>query len=140
MKDLKEFLQHLSGICGRDTRYKEDAYLFVMTALSRAVQALEAPRHVTGSELLKGLQEEAEQQFGPMAKSVFEHWGVKNSLDFGHIVFNMVQEGILSKTDKDCLEDFRDGVFFENLFDGDSSYRLIEDEKIQAKDKDLSKK
>lgn len=105
-------------------RYKEDAYFFVMSSLGRVMERLDQPRHITGQELLKGIQEEAEDQFGPMAQAVFTHWGIKNSLDFGLIVFNMVQEGILSKTEHDKLEDFKDSVFFQNLFEPISGYRL----------------
>lgn len=105
MNALNDFYIRLSRILKEDSRYKEDAYLFVMAALGRAMQRLEMARHLTGHELLRGIQEEAEQEFGPMAAAVLEHWGVKNSLDFGHIVFNMVREGILSKTDEDALED-----------------------------------
>jgi len=96
----------------------------VMAALSRVMGRLEARRHITGHELLKGIQEEAADQFGPMAQTVFEYWGIKNSLDFGILVFNMVEVGILSKTDTDVIEDFRDTNFFGNLFDGESAYRL----------------
>jgi uncharacterized repeat protein (TIGR04138 family) len=127
MGELKDFLARLSRILQRDARYREDAYLFVMASLSRAVQTLTEPRHVTGQELLEGIRREAEEQFGPMAGSVFEHWGVKNSLDFGRIVFNMVHEGILSKTDTDSLDDFDDRVFFQKLFDGDAGYRLTDE-------------
>ena len=124
MPDLREFRHRLSSILDGDRRYKADAYLFVMAALDRAVRGLSQPRHVTGRELLAHIRIEADEQFGPMAATVFEHWGIKNSLDFGHIVFNMVQEGILSKTETDTLEDFRDTVFFKNLFDEVLGYRL----------------
>ncbi|MGH7198579.1 MAG: Minf_1886 family protein [Candidatus Omnitrophota bacterium] len=110
-------------------RYHQEAYVFVMAALSRSLRGLEKPRHVTGGELLRGIRQEAEERFGPMAAAVFEHWGVKNSLDFGRIVFNMVDEGILFKTETDTLEDFNDDVFFNTLFDHRSGYRLPEEEK-----------
>ena len=128
MDEAQDFFSRLSEILKQDTCYKQDAYFFVMASLSRAVRHLKAPRHVTGPELLKHIQEEAEEQFGPMAVTVFEHWGVKNSLDFGYIVFNMVREGILSKTEADALEDFKDAVFFQNLFDSVSGYRLQDEE------------
>ena len=124
MEQFKEFLHGLSHLLTRDDRYKEDAYFFVMSSLGRVMEQLDQPRHITGKELLKGIQEEAEDQFGPMAQAVFTHWGIKNSLDFGSIVFNMVQEGILSKTEHDKLEDFKDLVFFQNLFEPISAYRL----------------
>lgn len=136
MGDVKEFIARLARIEGQDPRYKQDAYFFVMTALGRAVRDFPEPRHVTGSELLAAIRQEAEHQFGPMSSTVFAHWGIKNSLDFGRIVFNMVREGILSKTERDALEDFNDSVFFENLFDHDAGYRLADEEGAL---KDLSK-
>ena len=129
---LKEFMNSVSDILKKDPRYKEEAYLFVMASLGRVMESLEQPRHITGQELLKGVQEEAEKQFGPMAQAVLTHWGIKNSLDFGHIVFNMVREGILSKTEQDTLDDFRDAVFFQNLFDQDLGYRLPNDKVISG--------
>ncbi len=137
MSDVRDFFSRLTRVIEADGRYKEEAYLFVMASLSRAVQDLKEPRHITGPELLDGIRFEAEQQFGPMARSVFEHWGIKNSLDFGRIVFNMVQEGILSKTETDTLEDFKDDVFFDKLFDHAAGYRLpIENDVL----KNISKK
>ena len=128
MGELNDFLKKLQTLLKEDQRFKEEAYFFVMASLGRALKALDNPRHVSGLELLKAVREEAEEQFGPMAGAVFHHWGVKNSLDFGMIVFNMVREGILSKTDEDRLEDFKDSVFFENLFDQDSGYPLGSDQ------------
>ena len=124
MNHLNDFLVRLRGILKKDRRFKEEAYLFVMAALSRALRDMDTPRHISGTELLASLREEAENQFGPMATTVFQHWGIKNSLDFGEIVFNMVREGLLSKTEDDRLEDFKDAVFFENLFDQVSGYQL----------------
>ncbi len=98
--------------------------MFVIAALGRAFRALKEPRHIAGAELLAAIREEAEEQFGPMSSNVFQYWGIKNSLDFGKIVFNMVREGILSKTEEDCLDDFKDVLFFDSLFDETLGYRL----------------
>ena len=117
MEPLKDFLTSLRRVLARDPRYKEDAYLFVMGSLVKTIEGLPQPRHITGRELLDGIRRNALDQFGPMADTVFEHWGIKNSLDFGRIVFNMIGEGILSKTETDALEDFADEVFFEKLRD-----------------------
>ena len=126
--DYGDFILRLSRILRADRRYGEEAYLFVMSALGKAIENLDKPRHITGRELLQFIRGEGEDQFGPMAATVFEHWGVKNSLDFGHIVFKMVGEGILSKTETDTLEDFNDAAFFQNLFDHAAGYRLADDE------------
>ncbi len=126
MQPLDDFFTCLSRILKKDPRYKEEVYFFVMNALNHCMERLEKPRHITGQELLKAVQREAEEQFGPMAATVFNHWGVKNSLDFGMLVFNMVGEGVLSKTETDRLEDFKSELFFNNLFNDESNYRLTE--------------
>ena len=123
---MDDFFLKLSKVLQDDSSYPEEAYYFVMGALDRVVRKLKAPCHVSGAELLSGIREEAEDQFGPMAITVFEHWGIKNSLDFGRIVFNMVEEGILLKAEADRLEDFQDEVFFDRIFDSHSAYRLSE--------------
>ncbi len=51
-----------------------------------------------------------------MAKIVLEYWRVKKTIDFGNIVFNMVQEYILSKTEEDNLKDFNEICDFEEVF------------------------
>lgn len=130
MNYLNDFFIRLNHTVKADPRFKEEAYLFVMASIGRALRGLETPRHITGSELLAAVREEAEDQFGPMASTVLHHWGIKNSLDFGVIVFNMVREGILSKADNDQPEDFKDSVFFENLFNQDSGYQLSKDQDV----------
>ena len=130
MNYLNNFFIRLNRTIKADSRFKEEAYLFVMASIGRALKGLEKPRHITGAELLAAIREEAEDQFGPMASVVLHYWGIKNSLDFGVIVFNMVREGLLSKADNDQQEDFKDSVFFENLFNQDSGYQLSEDQGV----------
>ena len=130
MNHLNSFFTRLGKILKEDPRFKEEAYLFVVASLSRALRDLEKPRHMSGTELLVSLRAEAKDQFGPMATTVFQHWGIKNSLDFGEIVFNMVREGLLSKTEDDQLDDFKDSVFFENIFDQVSGYQLNSEEAV----------
>jgi uncharacterized repeat protein (TIGR04138 family) len=73
-------------------------------------------RHITGQELLDGIRQFALQQFGPMAATVFEEWGLMNCRDFGDIVFNMVEISLLAKTDKDSRDDFQNGYDFTDAF------------------------
>lgn len=128
MAQARDCHERLSRVAARDGRYHEEAYSFVLFALDRAVRGLEAKRHVSGTELLRAIREEALDQFGPMVRTVLEHWGVKNSLDFGRIVFNMVEEGILLKSETDRLEDFEGVLDLESLFDTVAGYRLSEQE------------
>ena len=104
-----------------DTRFHRDAYGFMREALDFTQKLVGKEnqgkvRHVTGLELLDGLRQYALQQFGPMTTTVFEEWGIRNCRDFGEIVFNMVENGLLAKTEKDSREDFQDGYDFTDAF------------------------
>jgi uncharacterized repeat protein (TIGR04138 family) len=55
-------------------------------------------------------------QFGPMAATVFEEWGIRQCSDFGDIVFNMVKIGLLAKTETDTRADFQGGYDFTDAF------------------------
>jgi uncharacterized repeat protein (TIGR04138 family) len=108
-------------ILTRDTRFSRDAYTFVREALDYTQKLIgkEAQgqvRHVSGQELLDGIRQFALQQFGPMVMTVFEDWGVRNCRDFGEIVFNMVEIGLLAKTDRDTRDDFQHGYDFTEAF------------------------
>lgn len=119
MRHLGETLQRIEGIIERDCRYKANAYTFIMSALEYTVSSVPQTRHVSGRELIAGIRRFAVQQFGPMAKEVFNFWGIHATEDFGHIVFNLVGEGLLSKTDEDSIEDFRNGYDFKKVFEDD---------------------
>lgn len=110
------FLETMERIVQRDGRYKIDSYNFVLEALNYTVVKLEKPRHVTGKELLEGIKEYAKEQFSPMVRTVFEHWGITSTEDFGHIVFNLVDVKLLGKTEQDSIEDFKNGYSFEKVF------------------------
>lgn len=103
-------------ICEKVPRYKPDSYEFVMQALHFTQKKLKRQTHVTGKELSAGIREYVIEQYGPMAKTVLQHWGIIKTEDFGHIVFTMVAHKMLSKTDQDSLEDFKDVFDFEEAF------------------------
>ncbi len=106
----------LQTILARDPRYTFQAYAFVRAGLDYTVRRLEKPRHVSGQELLDGIREFALAEFGPMAKTVLNGWGVARTDDIGEIVFNMVESGLLGKTEKDSRADFANGYDFDEAF------------------------
>ena len=115
------FEEALVKIQGKDPRYHREAYLFVREALDHTQKTIGKDprgriRHVTGQELLAGIREFALQQFGPMAKTVLEDWGIHYGEDFGEIVFNMIEVGWLAKTSKDSRADFAHGYDFDEAF------------------------
>jgi len=110
----------------RDPRYPPAAYLFLYQALAYTQKMLgrdpanaeEEKRHVTGQELLEGIRRYAQEQFGRLAPAVFRAWGIHSTRDFGHMVFNLVQARLMSKTDSDTLDDFENGFEFDEAFQG----------------------
>jgi uncharacterized repeat protein (TIGR04138 family) len=70
-------------------------------------------RHVTGQEVLAGLRVHALELFGPLGKAVWSSWGVHATLDWGRIVFLLVENGHLKRQESDTIEDFRAGFDFE---------------------------
>ena len=118
----------LRSILAKDTRYPIEAYIFVRESLDHTIALREKKGHVRGQELLEGMRALAIQQFGPLTLSVFGSWGLSRTEDIGEIVFNMVEIGILGKTDEDSREDFVDGFDFEKTFGNvlsiDEDFRL----------------
>jgi uncharacterized repeat protein (TIGR04138 family) len=101
----------------RHPRYQETAYLFVLSALHYVIERLPEPRHISGRELAGGVRDLAIDRFGPMARTVLEHWGIAATMDVGEIVFALVDCGILLRQDEDSLDDFLDVFAFDDAFE-----------------------
>jgi len=115
------FDEVVDQIVAEDERYTREAYLFTREALDYTQKLISKEnrgtvRHVTGQELLEGIRQFALQQYGPMTATLLEEWGIKNSRDFGELVFSMVENGLLAKTEKDTREDFQNGYDFTDAF------------------------
>src|SRR3990172_5103161 len=111
-----DFETAILDLAQKHGRYKPNAYRFVVESVGFTVSRLTEKRHVTGHELLLGIRELALQAFGPMAKTVFEQWGIVRTEDFGQIVFQLVDAGLLGKTDTDKPSDFARGFDFNEAF------------------------
>lgn len=108
-----DFNSVVDEICLRDNRYKPDAYEFVLDALYFTQKDLKKAGHISGKELLEGIRAFALKQYGPMARTVFSHWGINKTDDFGDIVFNMIGKKLLSKTETDTIDDFKSVYEFD---------------------------
>ncbi|MDP2921695.1 MAG: hypothetical protein Q8O12_04955 [Candidatus Omnitrophota bacterium] len=114
----------LLKILDKDKRYDPEAYSFIMTSLDYTMKNLGRKGHVTGQELSDGIKDYAMEQFGPMARLVLEKWGIKSTNDFGEIVFNLINSGLLGKTAHDRKEDFNNRYDFKEAFDKSIKYSL----------------
>jgi uncharacterized repeat protein (TIGR04138 family) len=101
----------------RNPRYPEAAYVFVLSALNYVLERLPEPRHITGREMAEGVRDLALERFGPMARTVLEHWGIEQTADVGKIVFALVESGVLIKQEEDSPADFVDVFDFDDAFD-----------------------
>ncbi len=116
-----DFDKVVQDIVVKDPRYTRGAYHFVREALDYTQRMItqegkQPARHISGQELILGIKAFALQQFGPMSMTVLEDWGINQCEDFGELVFNMVDNQLLSKTEKDRREDFGGGYDFFEAF------------------------
>lgn len=124
LMETPDFSEIVALICKEDSRFDRKAYDFVRLGLDHTVKELrkkdavraEKSRHVTGPELLEGLRVYALDQFGPLAKTVLNTWGIRRCQDFGDIVFNLIEYNVFSKTENDRREDFSDLFEFDDAF------------------------
>jgi uncharacterized repeat protein (TIGR04138 family) len=110
----------LAEVVRRDPRFAYEAYEFLYEALNHTQKMLgrlpsgevaegaERQHHVSGPELLAGVRDLALREFGLMARTVFRMWGIQRTDDFGDIVFNLVEAGLMNKTDEDTRKDFHE--------------------------------
>lgn len=109
--------KRLKEITSNDKRYHMQGYIFVLQALDFTIERIaKEKRHVSGRELCLGIKELAAKEFGGLAKMTLNMWGIYETLDIGHIVFNMVESGLMGKTDQDKLDDFREVYNFDEAF------------------------
>ena len=116
--------------------YPIEAYEFIHSGLAYTVQKIHGqmkdPKalkkeekksyHVTGRDLSEGLREFALLRWGMLARTVLKRWNITRTDDFGRIVFSLVENGHMSKTENDTIEDFKNVFDFATAFD--ENYRI----------------
>ena len=108
--------------------YPPEAYDFVQQGLSFTVQQIHnrvakprASKHVSGQQLCEGIRQYALAQYGMLAATVLRLWNINSTLDFGRIVFALIEAGHMQKTDEDTIEDFRNVYDFKAAFETEYS-------------------
>jgi uncharacterized repeat protein (TIGR04138 family) len=111
-------------LSGRDNRYKIGAYDFVLQGLDFYHTKTGEKRHFKGEELAKGLIDFAHKQYGPLAFSLLEFWGIHSTNDLGYIVYNLIDIKLIRKQESDSLEDFFDVVNIKHFFNNQDNYQI----------------
>jgi uncharacterized repeat protein (TIGR04138 family) len=127
-KSLHEVVEELA-------LYPIEAFEFVNQGLTYTVRKLHGAepsekeqetqkrsRHVSGAQLCEGLREYALMQWGLLAEAVLRRWNITSTFDFGKIVWTMVENGFMQRTDQDSIEDFRNVFDFKSAFG--SGYKI----------------
>ncbi len=118
----------IEQIVTEDGRYPLEAFGFLHDGLARAVRDVhgedpppgdesgETTRHVSGQHLCEGLRAEATDRWGMLARTVLERWNIRATIDFGEMVYLLIEANHMKKTESDSIEDFRDVYDFESGF------------------------
>ncbi len=118
------------------TPYPPEAFAFVREGLHLAAKrahgpepemvnpALAGKRHVSGRQLCEALRDLAIRRWGLMANTVLGSWHIHGTLDFGKIVYAMIDNQLMQKTDGDSLEDFREVFDFAQAFSPENCLRV----------------
>ncbi|MDP6418450.1 MAG: hypothetical protein QF492_08625 [Candidatus Krumholzibacteria bacterium] len=116
------------------TGHPPGAYRFLLDALENTRKHLSTDGHVSGQELLLGIRLRARELFGPLAFMVFDEWNIHEGNDFGEMVFELVDQGILSKMSEDKLEDFATPQHYQRYYE--EEYFSHNREEIYLKEKE----
>ncbi len=112
----------------KDQRYHLEAYQFVREGLAYAQKVMKMPasrdegsenpqdHHLTGQQLCQAIKEYALDQYGFMAKTVLNSWGIHSTSDFGEIVYNLIRIKEMRKSKTDKREDFDNQYDFDEAF------------------------
>ncbi len=113
--------QAITRIMLNEKRFEREAYFFIKEALDYTTELLAKntggkSKHVTAAQLLYGFRDHALEEFGPMAATLFQEWGIRSCTDVGDIVFHLINETVFGKQDNDRREDFSEIFDFESTF------------------------
>ena len=119
----------MEEIIRNDGRYPLEAFAFLHDALNRAVNEVYgpeasapqdpenvSPRHVSGMELCHTMRDLAIERWGRLARPVLAKWNIHATIDLGNMVYLLVNNSFMRKTDEDSVEDFRDVYSFDDTF------------------------
>ena len=130
-----DIAQTRERIIRQDGRYPVEAFDFLHEGMDKAVKAtygekhaerLHGERHVSGRQLCLSLRDLAVERWGFLARHVLTHWRIRTTVDFGNMVYLMIENGLMHKTDEDSLEDFRNVFTFDDAFAPQDCFELKE--------------
>jgi uncharacterized repeat protein (TIGR04138 family) len=116
------FNEAVSAAVAIDPKYHPEGYQFLRESLEGTLKKRSKGRmttaspHVSAAELLEGFRKLALKEYGPMAPTVFDHWGIGSCQDVGRMVFHLVEAGAFGRTEEDSMDAFLHGFDFHEAF------------------------
>lgn len=118
---MKKSIEEIAKL---DGRFSLKAFELIHEALGRTAKKNygdeaenQGPHHVTGKELCISLAELAAEKWGYLARVVLNQLGVKSTLDFGRIVYLMVEHKWMYARPEDSIDEFKNVYDFEEIFE-----------------------
>jgi len=111
-----DLVQTIRNLAEHRGVFRAEAYFFVLESLENAMESMTERGHISGEGLLDWIRQLGQERYGVMAGDVFNAWGVNGTIDFGRIVFHLVDAGLLKKRQQDSLSDFIDIFSFQEAF------------------------
>jgi uncharacterized repeat protein (TIGR04138 family) len=131
-------LKSLEELAKDSGKYPVDAFNFVREGLkftvTRQNQNTQEEKHITGQDLCWGLRDFALKRWGLLASVVLHNWNISSTMDFGKIVFYMVDAGWMAKKEEDTINDFNDVYDFRSAFDTNLTIEMGKKEKVDPED------
>ncbi len=127
VRDALSFGQHVLGYGDANTSGEAEAvdeedddeanpFLAELEESSDEDDEPRVEQHLTGQQLCEAIRQYALEQYGYMSKVVLNSWGIRNTGDFGEIVYNLIRIGMMKKSDSDRRADFDDCYDFDEAF------------------------
>ncbi len=124
---LEEQLDIIRKICEEDDTFPPMAYCFVRDSVHKALENVakvnreigfdnEVPPDIKGADLCRFFRDTLLTRFGPCAIDVLDTWNIKQTSDFGKIIYKLISVEILGKSENDSIEDFDDVYDFTEEF------------------------
>ncbi len=117
------FNEAVAAAVENDPKFRPEGYQFLRESLeatikkrSKGKQPQPVSQHVSADELLEGFRKVALKEFGPMATTVLDYWGIHSCRDIGAMVFHLVEAGAFGRTEEDNPQGFEQGFDFHEAF------------------------
>ncbi len=110
-----------------DGWYPSEAFAFLHEGLAKAVGKAYGDQtsgpgrhHVTGEQICEALRELAAEKWGMLAPTVLATWNIHETIDFGRMVYLLIDRGLWHRTEEDSINDFANVFDISEAFkDGD---------------------